>query len=487
MYNSVHRYGYSGKLAGAMYAIGEIKDAVPVIHGSAGCGFHYKYVCRRNYLPVYNSQCTELEEKDIIFGGADKLRSTVLETARKYAPSMIAVIPSASVDMIHDEIDNVIDSLKDKVDCKLVSLKSEKFSHVDKRNRKGILDQCIKRWDNCGLEEDFDYKGCGFAEAMKAMVEQVMEKQKVRKNTVNICGLAWGPGGNAIAGGMAKELEELGIGVNTYIPNCTTKEIMEAPKGELNIVTRRIQWAKRMEDIFGTAYFQVNSFDFYRGLEGIERLYLKISERLGIKRNISKLLSQKKQHTLQELIPLVRYLKSFRFALFTSSYKDVPYMIEKYERDFGISLMYVFVEIREESLNLNRVSEENEKKLLENMHDAIEKTGSKAQLFINVPSSVIAEALGEVDYVIGGVELGLKTEGVRYIQDTINIMPLDFEGFKRVVADFVQRIKRASVYSNLIIEKFKYQSGYYPMLNNANMEGTLKMWEKMWIQRRCET
>jgi len=70
----VHQFTPSGKAAGAIYAIGSIKDAIPIVHGSAGCGFHYRYVCRRSHHPAYELQCTDLEEQDIVMGRAEKLR-----------------------------------------------------------------------------------------------------------------------------------------------------------------------------------------------------------------------------------------------------------------------------------------------------------------------------------------------------------------------------------------------------------------------------
>jgi nitrogenase molybdenum-iron protein alpha/beta subunit len=485
IYASPHQYGHSGKLAGAMYAIGEVKDAIPIIHGSEGCGFHYKYVCRRDYLPAYNAQCTDLGEKDIIFGGADKLRETVLETARKYSPAMIAVLPTTSVDMIHDEIDYVIESLKDEVTCKLISVKSEKFSHVDKRDKSNLLEQRAKNWDNHDFKGDADFKGCGFVEAMKAMVEQVMEKQKVQKNSVNICGLAWGTGGSGIVNGMTAELKELGIQVNTLLPNCTTQEIIKAPQAELNIISRRIKWAERMKEVFGTEYFHLNSFDYYSGPEGIERLYLKISERMGRQQKAAKILAKRKQQTLEALKPVKEYFEGFSFALFTSSYSEVPYLIERYERDFGIPLLLVCVEMKRESLELERVSEDAAQTLVSNMYRALAKTGSKAQLLVNAPRDVLEEALREVDYVLGGGELEFKPEGVRYIQGVGSVLPLDFDGFQKTVLNLAQRIEKAPMLGSLLIEKFKYQAMHYPMLNNSDMSGAKKMWEKMWLQRGC--
>jgi len=342
----------------------------------------------------------------------------------------------------------------------------------------------VKNWDNYDFKEDINFDGCGFVEAMKALVEQVMEKQEKTKKLVNICGLAWGNGGNEIINGMIRELKYLGININSVIPNCTIEEIIEAPKAELNIVTRRTQWAQKMEKHFGTEYFHINSFNFYRGPEGIERLYTKISERLEIEKETSKILYQKKKETVEELKEVKEYFRRFKFALFSSSYKDIPYLIEKYEVDFGIPLMYVCVEMRKEDLNLDMVSEETKNKLVESMHRAISKINSKAKLIINASVSEIKETFKHVDYVIGGIQSGYKIDGVKYIQDSVNVMPLDFDGFKNVVNNFATRIKNAPEQGSLIIEKFKYLDRHYPLLEDTNISAAQQMWEKMWMQRR---
>jgi nitrogenase molybdenum-iron protein alpha/beta subunit len=43
-----HSFSPSGKAVGAIYAVSAIEGAVPILHGSAGCGFHYRYICRQS-------------------------------------------------------------------------------------------------------------------------------------------------------------------------------------------------------------------------------------------------------------------------------------------------------------------------------------------------------------------------------------------------------------------------------------------------------
>ncbi len=120
-------------MAGAVYAVAAISDAVPLIHGPAGCGFHYRYSSRRNFLPACALACTALQEKDIVLGGAKQLRKTILETVERHSPAMIVVIPSTSVDITNDDVESVLNSLRSEINCRLVFVPSKRISHADKR------------------------------------------------------------------------------------------------------------------------------------------------------------------------------------------------------------------------------------------------------------------------------------------------------------------------------------------------------------------
>lgn len=481
---SPHDYGCSGKLAGAMYAISEIKDAIPVIHGSAGCGFHYKYICRRGYLPAYNAKCTNLEEKDIVFGGEDKLKAAIRSTAERYSPSMIAVIPAAPVDMIHAEMEAVVADLKNKVNCKLIIARSEKFSHVDKRNRSKIYAQRAESWNNQKPENKFEFnKGCGFAEAMTAIVEQVMVRQQVRKNTVNICGLAWGSGGNAVAGGLARDLKLLGIGLNTYLPNCRTNELVEAPGAELNIVTRRIPWAKRMEDIFGTKYLHIDSFDSYRGPEGIEKLFLEIAGFMENKNGIERALKSLKEKTLQDIKPVKEYFKKFSFALYTSSYGNIPYIIDEYAASLDIPLKFICVEMDGKDWEADCISEETREKIIGNIRNSMERAVPSAQLFINAPDETLKEIFTQVDYVFGDGDPIDMILPDNYIQTINRLIPLDFQSYKKMAENMAGKIKKAGRRGRLLTERFNANLKSHSSADYSNMDSSRKMWEEMWLRR----
>lgn len=123
----IHKFTPSGKVAGAIFAISTIENAIPILHGSSGCGFHYRYVCRRSWKPAYNLKCTGLKETDIIMGKW-KIKGSNYWNGEKYSPSLIGIIPASSVDMTGDDIEGVIRELQPQITYKLLFVKSKDFT-----------------------------------------------------------------------------------------------------------------------------------------------------------------------------------------------------------------------------------------------------------------------------------------------------------------------------------------------------------------------
>ncbi|MFR3482859.1 MAG: nitrogenase component 1 [Clostridia bacterium] len=186
----LHTFGVNGKISGSIGAVGEMQDVLPIIHGPRGCGFHYRHSARRRHQPLYRVLTTNLEERDIIGGGEEKLRRTVEEAWRQYHPKLIMVIPSPISDILNDDILTIVQEMRGQ-GIPVVGIQSELFSHRDKnytRNRlKKIAEQKITGENRLEME----IKGCGFVEALYALVGQVMEAVPVIPHSVNIETVGW--------------------------------------------------------------------------------------------------------------------------------------------------------------------------------------------------------------------------------------------------------------------------------------------------------
>ena len=66
----LHRYAVNGKVSGNLACISEIKNAAVVLYSPRGCGFHYRCHVRSGQSPVYELECADLRNNDVIFGPA---------------------------------------------------------------------------------------------------------------------------------------------------------------------------------------------------------------------------------------------------------------------------------------------------------------------------------------------------------------------------------------------------------------------------------
>ena len=126
---------------------------------------------------------------------------------------------------------------------------------------------------------------------MDALVEQVMEPQRVQPRSVNIETFAWGYNGEDKLQGMSEMLQKMGITVNAYLPAADLQTIKKAPRAALNIV-RRKKWALAMEQRFGTPFLHVADMQEWHGIEGISDLYRQIGKMLGCENAVERVLQE---------------------------------------------------------------------------------------------------------------------------------------------------------------------------------------------------
>ena len=477
----MHSIGISGKISGAMNVISEISDAIPIIHSPKGCGFHYKYVARRRYLPSFKAQCTNLKEEDIIFGTEKKLKETISKTIANYHPKLIVVVPSVCTDIIDGEINKTInDEFMKETDCKIIYIKSEVFSHIDKSCSKKNNQERILYWDKPEKQSGIN-KGCGIDEAMTALVEQLMEKQDVRDRTVNIESFAWG--GNQNLSGIISTLNQLGIKVNSVMPSCSTKDIINAPRAKLNIV-RRSSWAKKMNSIFGTEYFHVNTFNPYHGLDGIKKFYMSVANYFDMSLECSRTLGVMKQQASSELQETKNFIKKHTFALYSDSCLSVPYMIEALTEDYDVNLKYICINIDYTKLQYEDIDNIIMEKTLSNIKKAVNATGNNTIIYINSESDDLERAFKDVDIVINATELLSSFKELKTIDVGKLFIPIDFNNFKKNVYDFANKVKKSKSHKNLIISKFNYDSLLYPTIRENGPITSEKIWHNMWSLRR---
>lgn len=109
-------------------------DTVFIIHGPVGCGsqIHTSNFLTRSGTKVRGKVpksliwlSTNLNEKEIIDGGEDKLRETIKEADKRYRPVAIIVMNTCSPSMIGDDIEEVVKITQQVVNAKIIPMHCE--------------------------------------------------------------------------------------------------------------------------------------------------------------------------------------------------------------------------------------------------------------------------------------------------------------------------------------------------------------------------
>lgn len=112
-----------------------IRDVAIIHHGPAGCsvasaGAYYLDKVMAKKRGVTNNTVyvgTDMNEKDTIFGSSDALRKIILEVNKRYSPKAIFVTSSCATGIIGEDIDSVVDDVRDEIDVPIVAVHCEGF------------------------------------------------------------------------------------------------------------------------------------------------------------------------------------------------------------------------------------------------------------------------------------------------------------------------------------------------------------------------
>jgi nitrogenase molybdenum-iron protein alpha chain len=111
-----------------------IRDAVMIVHAPLGCSstaLLYREVYRKipasEGLPQFDLHwlTTNLDEKDVVYGGADKLRHAILEAEERYKPKAIFIMASCTSGIIGDDIEGVVSETQQEVNATIVPVHCE--------------------------------------------------------------------------------------------------------------------------------------------------------------------------------------------------------------------------------------------------------------------------------------------------------------------------------------------------------------------------
>jgi nitrogenase molybdenum-iron protein beta chain len=225
------------------------------IANNAGGGYLGGGYCGGNALPSSN-----VVERDIVFGGEERLREQIKTTLEIMDGDIYVVLSGCMVEMIGDDIDAVVSEYAGN-DKPVIAVHTPSFKGNSFTGYELLLSALIKRYT-------------------------VKQKEKI-PNKVNVLGIV--PAQDVFWEGNIKEikrlLERLGLEVNTLFGS--PENIKNAGNASLNIVVSQIhgiQSAQVFEEVHDIPYITA---ELPIGAHATEDFLRKISEKLNIDKTLT--------------------------------------------------------------------------------------------------------------------------------------------------------------------------------------------------------
>ncbi|MPW27046.1 nitrogenase iron-molybdenum cofactor biosynthesis protein NifE [Alkalibaculum sp. M08DMB] len=248
---------------GARVVLNPITDAVHIIHGPIGCS-SYTWDIRGSLSSdseMYrNSFSTDLQERDIIFGGEKKLAGAIDEIVESMSPQTIFVYSTCVVGVIGDDLDAVCKQAEKKYNIRVIPVKSSGFAGSKKDGYQAACNAIIS------LMDDKEYK-----------IDIKDHRTLNYLGDFNLAGEVWI---------LNNYFKEIGVNMITGVTgDSTIEKLKKAQNASFNIVQcagSSIYLAKMMEERFKIPYEQVSFF----GIQDTANSLLNVARLTGDKKII---------------------------------------------------------------------------------------------------------------------------------------------------------------------------------------------------------
>lgn len=249
---------------GARVVLNPITDAYHLIHGPIGCS-SYTWDIRGSLSSgseiFRNSFSTDLSERDIIFGGEEKLAGAIKEIIERYQAEVIFVYATCVVGVIGDDINAVCKKAEKEYNIKVIPVQAAGFAGNKMDGYKAAGRALMELMDSGSNDSQSIQSPEIIASSVKEYGINIM-------GDFNLAGEMWI---------IKSYLNEIGIKVNAGITgDSTCEEIRNAPKAGLNIVQcagSMVFLAKKMQDKYGMPYQKIS----FVGIEDTVRSLYKIA------------------------------------------------------------------------------------------------------------------------------------------------------------------------------------------------------------------
>lgn len=240
--------------------LGPTRDILHLVHGPVGCSY-YSWLTRRNQTRPRNKEddnfmaycfSTDMQEREVVFGGEKKLRKAVEEAYELFRPKAIAIFSTCPVGLIGDDVHAVSREMREKFNINVFAFSCEGYKGVSQSAGHHIANNTLFS-DVVGTDDNF--------------IEG--------KFRINLLG-EYNIGGDSFE--IERIFRECGITlVSTFSGNSEYDDLARSHTAELNLVMchRSINYmAEMMEKKYGIPWFKIN----FIGAEATAKSLRKIAQ-----------------------------------------------------------------------------------------------------------------------------------------------------------------------------------------------------------------
>jgi len=262
----------------AMKILSGVHNTIVIAHGPSGCAYGVKQTykltnCRNSASPYEAVLSTNIEEKNIVYGGEKELVGAIREVEEKYTPDIIVVATSCATGIIGDNVNDIIETIAATIKAEILVIHCEGFSGE--------------------YRSGFDLV---FKELVKLMEPPTEELKNELRHSVNIVGGKMGAERSEVDTDV-KELmrlvEGMGAKINAVIAgDCSLEELKRAPSAAVNCaLCLDIGYAvgKEMEKVYKTP---LNSTILPYGISATRNWLEKAAAYMGLEKEAEELMNQ---------------------------------------------------------------------------------------------------------------------------------------------------------------------------------------------------
>jgi len=282
------------KNAGALTAVYGIKDAVALIHGPVGCAALRKMNSFEVYRLFPHTPCTALKEIELVYGAEEKLKVAIVETYKRYRPSLIVVVPTCPSDMIGDDIGSAVREAKKEINCEVVYSTGELI-----RGRP-----------------------IGYHDVVYSIFDQLLEQRNYpkKKMSVNLFTFPVHSSEDKYEE-VAEIFNEIGIRINKiFFSNTKLRDIYELPEAELNIADSLSPYLRLIKERFKIPCYITSSIEEHTeqtpyGIEHSAKVILDVARFFGIEKKVAPKVEKRKEEAKERLKEETKALKGVKIAI----------------------------------------------------------------------------------------------------------------------------------------------------------------------------